>query len=95
MILLALLLLVSTPASAGGPIYRCGPGDYADNCDRPSPGPSVARYTIEQWYERTRGAVACPPHMLRRLMTGELVCEVPQARTVQPEKDDRLLEAGT
>lgn len=87
-------LFVPLVATAGGPVYRCGPGDYADNCDRPAPAITVSRYTLEQWAERTRGEIPCPVHMRYLLYSGTWVCQVPQLRKVEPEKDERLLEGA-
>lgn len=94
MYLLALLLFVASPASAGGPIYRCGPGEYADHCGPRPQGGQVSRYTLDAFADRTRGVFVCPSHMRRLLLSGEWVCDIPQARTVEPEKDARLLEAA-
>lgn len=88
------LFLLPATVIAEGPIYRCGPGHYADHCgDRPAVI-QAARYTLEQFAERTRGRFVCPAHMRKMLYSGEWVCEIPQAVTVEPEKDDRLLKAG-
>lgn len=89
---LVFLLLVAPAAVAGGPIYRCGPGDYADNCDKPR-SPVTVRYDLDAWYERTRGRIPCPDQYRRLTLYGSWVCEVPQVqRTEEIETDERLLK---
>lgn len=90
-----LLLLLPASASADGPIYRCGPGHYADHCGERPAVIQASRYTLEQLAERTRGAFVCPSHMRKLLFSGEWVCEIPQAVQQEPEKDERLLKGAS
>lgn len=87
----ALALLVPSVSMADGPIYKCRHGVYADNCDKAEPVIRVTRYTLEQWADRSRG-MPCPQKYYVRLLSGDLVCQIPLAQITEQPKINKHIQ---